>query len=392
MTTSGLTPQAAFLRRAVFQRVVDQISDRLADQLAVSADPQRALGLDPQRDALLLRDRLVELGDAAGGFAEVECLNRIGIAAGLGARDQQKRVEDLDQTVGFLDRLFEGGSIGGGVAAEGERRFGVVAQAGERRAQVVRDVVGHLAQALHEIADPREHLVEALRQPVELVAGAGNRQPSGQVARHDAVRRGVDVVDALEHAPGDEQRADRRERGEEDQRDRQRPHHDFLDPAAIAEIVPDKKNEPGRKPVDAHERLVGPVAANVGAIEDVDEAGPLEHPEGDLLDIAGKRLTRRVGQQIERRAGLPLAHFDHGVEPHQTLAVVGVGEALGLGVDRPGHLLVDDRDDLPGDRGQYDAGADGAEGQNRQREAKGGGAEEFTERRHESCIPRRVRC
>ena len=72
--------------------------------------------------------------------------------------------------------------------------------------------------------------------------------------------------------------------------------------------------------------------------------------------------------------------------------LIGVDQALGLGVDGLRDLAVDDGDDLPGDERQHDAGADGAQRKDRQREAKGGGAEELTERRHESCIRRRARC
>ena len=53
---------------------------------------------------------------------------------------------------------------------------------------------------------------------------------------------------------------------------------------------------------------------------------------------------------------------------------------------------VHHRDDLPGDDGEDDAGADRAEEKNRQREAKSGGAKELTERRHESCNRRREPC
>ena len=98
------------------------------------------------------------------------------IAAGFGARDHQQRVEDPDQAVGFLDRLLERRAIGRCVAAERERRLGVVAQAGQRRAQIMGDVVGDFPQALHQLADPLEHGVEASRQPVQFVAGAGHRQ------------------------------------------------------------------------------------------------------------------------------------------------------------------------------------------------------------------------
>ena len=72
--------------------------------------------------------------------------------------------------------------------------------------------------------------------------------------------------------------------------------------------------------------------------------------------------------------------------------VEGVDQALGLGVDGLRDLPVDDGDDFPGDEAQHDPGADGAQEQDRQREAKGGGAEELTERRHESYNRRRGRC
>ena len=61
-------------------------------------------------------------------------------------------------------------------------------------------------------------------------------------------------------------------------------------------------------------------------------------------------------------------------------------------VDRSRNLFVHHRNDLPGDDGQDDAGADRAEKKDRQRESKSGGSEELTERRHESCNRRRGPC
>ena len=59
-------------RRAVLDRVVDQIGDRLADQLAVAHHRQALRRFDLQRRAVLLGDRGVELGDALDRLAEVE--------------------------------------------------------------------------------------------------------------------------------------------------------------------------------------------------------------------------------------------------------------------------------------------------------------------------------
>src|SRR5208337_4897905 len=97
-------------------------------ELAVSPHDQPALGLDLQRDALLLGDRFVELGEASSRFADVERLKPLDVRAGFGARNQEERVEDLDQAVGLLNRLFERGPIGAGVTAERERSLGVIAQ------------------------------------------------------------------------------------------------------------------------------------------------------------------------------------------------------------------------------------------------------------------------
>ena len=203
---------------------------------------------------------------------------------------------------------------------------------------------------------------------------------------------GVDVVDALEHVAGDEQRPNGCERGEEDQRDRQRPNHHPFDPGAVAEIVADQEQETGRQLVDADERLADPVARAVGAVVDDDESAPLKDFQRNLLNIAGERFAGGIGQQIERRAGLALARLDRRVEADQPVVVVGVPQPLGFGVDRSGDFLVDDRDDLPGDDREHDPRANRADGQDCQRKSKGGGAEEFSERRHVSCTRRRERC
>ena len=258
--------------------------------------------------------------------------------------------------------------------------------------QVVSDVVADLAQSLHQFADARQHVVEALGQPVEFVARARHRQPLGQIARHDAMGRGVDRVDAAQHPARDEQRAKRRERREEHERDRQRAHHDLLDAAAVAEIMSDQEAQAAGKQIDSDQRLPAAVAGDVGAIADRQEARMIEHAERNFLDVAGERVAGEVGQEIERGARLARAGFDDGAEPSHAALRIGVDEALGLRVDRLLDLSVDDGNNLPGDDHQHNAGADGAQGQNRQGEAEGRGAKELTERRHESCIRRRARC
>ena len=203
------------------------------------------------------------------------------------------------------------------------------------------------------------------------------------------MRRGVDVVDAFEHVAGDEQRSHRGERGEEHQRHRERAHENPLDPGAVAKIMADQQQEPGRQLVDADERLTDAVARAVGPVVDDDETVPLQDLERNLLDVAGERLAGGIGQEIEGSARLALARLDRGIEADEAVVIVGVRQAFGFGVDRPGDLLVDHRDDLPRDHREHDAGADRADRQNRQRKTKRRGSKELSERRHGSCIRRR---
>ena len=126
---------------------------------------------------------------------------------GFGARDHQQRVEGADQPVGFLDRRFQRGAVFGLALGGAQRLLGAIAQAGERRLEIVRDIVGDLLQAAHQRLDALEHGVEVFRQPVEFVAGAGDRQPLAEIAGHDGAGGLGHGVDAAQHAAGDEQPA-----------------------------------------------------------------------------------------------------------------------------------------------------------------------------------------
>src|SRR5271168_4082161 len=153
--------------------------------------------------------------------------------------------------------------------------------------------------------------------------------------------------------------------------------------------MPNQQAEAARQNVDSHERLPPAIAALAAAVDDRQKARVQQHLGGDLLDIASERFADRVGEQVEGRAGLAFARLDDGLEPSYSGIVEGVDEALRFRVDGPRDLPVHDRDNLPGDDGEDDAGADRAEKKDRQREPKSGGSEELTERRHESCNRRR---
>ena len=96
-----------------------------------------------------------------------------------------------------------------GVLGRAQGLVGLVAQARQGRLEIVGDVVGHLLHAAHQFADAVEHVVEVLREAVELVAGSGDLQPAAEIARHDVAGGLRHVVDALEHAARDEPAAER---------------------------------------------------------------------------------------------------------------------------------------------------------------------------------------
>ena len=92
----------------IFQRVIHEIGDRLADQLAIPPDQSvRAFRLDPEIESLLLGDGLVEFGHRMRRFIHVKGLLGLDLGARLDARDQEQRIEDLDEIVRFLDRPLE---------------------------------------------------------------------------------------------------------------------------------------------------------------------------------------------------------------------------------------------------------------------------------------------
>ena len=130
-------------------RVVDEVGDGLADQLAVADQLRPVGGLDrerrgpaPRRPARKARRR------RRRSRRDRTSAHALGHGAGLEPRDQQQRVEGLDQLVGLLDRLHQRRRDSAGAAVGvAQRRLGAVAQAVERRLEIMGDVVGDLAQA-----------------------------------------------------------------------------------------------------------------------------------------------------------------------------------------------------------------------------------------------------
>ena len=202
----------------------------------------------------LLGDRLVELGDVLDDRCRIDGAHALVHRAGLEPRDQQQRVEGLDQLVGLLDGLCQPVAIGRRAVGIRERRLGAVAQPVERRLEIVGDVVGDLAQGRHQLLDAVEHGVEALRQAVELVAGAVERDALGEVAGHDRAARLGDGLDAPQHAAADGQAGADAESAEQNDAPQRQLPHGAGEPALVLDIAADDQHEPARNATAARRR------------------------------------------------------------------------------------------------------------------------------------------
>ncbi len=137
-----------------------------------------------------------------------------------------------------------------------QRLFGAVAQARERRLQIMGDVVGDFLQARHQRFDAVEHGVEVVGETVEFVAGAGDRQPVAEIAFHDVARRLGHGVDAVQHAPRDEEAAGEAEHDHDRHRPTPRREHDVVEPLALLEVAADQQAEAAGQFEHAHQRVV----------------------------------------------------------------------------------------------------------------------------------------
>ena len=91
---------------------------------------------------------------------------------------------------------FDGRPPLGRVACRGQGHFEAGLEAREGAAQIMGDVVGDRADAAHQPLDLLQHLVEVLREPVELVVGGADRHAVLDLA-------GDEFVVVLPNTPGD---------------------------------------------------------------------------------------------------------------------------------------------------------------------------------------------
>ena len=214
------------------------------------------------------------------------------ICAGFGPGDHQERVEGRDQPVGFLDRLLQRKAIGVLASRRAQRLLGAVAQPRQWRLEVVGDVVGHFLQAGHQLLDAIEHGIGGRCEPVDLVGAAGDPEPAREVAVDDRPAGIVDVVEAMEDAPGDEPAAGDAEDDDQRGRPQGRRQHGRADEALLLEVEADQQAESARQVEDAHQRHALLAAFLVAGIGNFGPAGLVEDLGGQLGDVAGERIRR----------------------------------------------------------------------------------------------------
>ena len=150
-----------------------------------------------------------------------------------------------------------------------------------------------------------------LGEAVELVAGAGDRQPAGEIAGHDGLRRSGHGVDTVEHASADEESAGEPEHN--DQRERPAPGvgNDAVEPLALLEVAPDQEPKAARQLDDLDQRVMFRAFRRLEpAIGGLEPARMVEDARLQRADIAGEPFPGRRGDEVEARAGTPRAQID----------------------------------------------------------------------------------
>ena len=142
-----------------------------------------------------------------------------------------------------------------------------------------------------------QHGVQALRQPVELVAPAGLGHPPGQIAGHDLPARPVDAVDPAQDEPaqqaaGRDGEQDGDKAGQDQRLAGARGH-----PLLLAQVVTDQQVKSALEAEHAAARLASGGGAAAGCSVAAERKG---HP------AAGVRFFLRPGRNIagkRRKAG-----------------------------------------------------------------------------------------
>ena len=249
----------------------------------------------------------------------------------------------------------------------------------------MRDVVGDFLQTPHQRFDALEHGIEVIGKPVEFIAGAGDRQSAGKIARHDHLRLLGHGVDAAEDAPADEEAAGETEH--DDQRQRPLPGigNDAEQPLALLEIAADQKTEAAGQLHYLYQRAVLVALRRFEpAIVGFEPTGMIEHARLKRADVTGEALPGRRRDQIEARTRSPRTQVDDDDQPPDAALSILLAQAADLGIDRCRDLLGDQAARIERKVAQQRCRKHNENQQIDERQPESRCAKQFTERSHRS--------
>lgn len=297
-------PGGAGFRNAVLERVLDEVDQRLNNKLAIDASQKTGIAGAFQRAARIFDNRLVQFHHLSHEGGQVDLFKaRVG-GSGFKPGNAQKRVKGPDQSVTVLQRTRE--RIGGGrVFRRGTQRLlDTIAHSRERGLQIVGNVVRHILETVKQSLDAVQHEIEPDGEPVELVAGAVDRQTLGQVPRHDAPAGRRHGVNAPQHPATHEDKRDDAEDRDDDKPEAHCLRKQRAEMQLFLQVATDKQAKAAGELEDPHHCLA-PCAAAYGnvayALKLPGAAG--ENAFIQALDVSGQLVGGKVHHEIEAGAG-----------------------------------------------------------------------------------------
>ena len=156
--------------------------------------------------------------------------------------DRQQRVEGGEQLVRFIDGALERQPIVALIRGA-QRILGARLDAGERRLRSCATLLDTSRIPSISRSIRSSISLKRRRQPVELVAGAGERHALGEVAFHDGSAGFRQPLDPLEEVAAHQQPADEPERQRQRQPADRRVLDDAVEPPPLLDVAPDDQAE-----------------------------------------------------------------------------------------------------------------------------------------------------
>jgi len=325
-------PDGAAARR-VLDRVVEQIGDGLKQQVAVAVHARAGRRIEVQRLSPIFGDRLVELDHVAKQRIERHLPKRGAPPSRLDVGDAQQCVEGPEQAVGVAERLLDRGRAHLRMRSQ---RLETVAQACERGAQVVGDAVRDAAHVLHEPLDAVQHLVQILRELIEVVTRSPRRDAARQISGHDAPARLVDAFDAPQGAARHRGATREGEQRRYPEPPRERPRDELV---CLLQLVHVATDQQVKSAAQAERSRAGAVRAlgitGCPAELEIEPAVGIGGRIRPTIEITGERREAPIGEKVDsaavRSAREPLLDGAH--ETLESGQPIALGEARDLGLD-----------------------------------------------------------